>query len=140
LLRRVEGSGLEWFLSGSGALALRGLDVSPGDLDFVVDDAHATGRLLDDLLVEPVTEARGWIAKWSGRAFYEALIEWVADVDPAVDQRPHEQSPDAASRLETVHWEGHTIRATPIDIQLEVSQLRGLDSRTAKIRRWLCRS
>lgn len=138
-LRRVEGSGLDWFLSGSGALAVRGLDVSPGDLDFVVADAQATGLLLDDLLVEPVTEMPGWMAKQSGRAFYGALIEWVAEVDPAVDQKPHEQGPAAASRLETVEWEGHTIRVTPIDLQLEVSELRGLDSRTATIRSWLHR-
>jgi hypothetical protein len=138
-LRRVEGRGLDWFLAGSGALAVRGLDVSPGDLDFVVDDAHATGRLLNDLLVEPVTETRGWIAKRGGRAFYGALIEWVADVDPAVDEGPHEQGPAAASRLETVQWEGHAIPVTAIDIQLEVSQVRGLDSRTAKIRNWLSR-
>jgi hypothetical protein len=138
-LRRVEGSGLDWFLSGSGALAVRGVDVSPGDLDFWVEDARAIGRLLDDLLVEPVTEGSGWIAKWFGRAFHGALIEWVADVDPAVDQRPNEQGPTAASRLEIVEWEGHTIWLTPIDIQLEVSDLRGLDSRTAQIRSWLRR-
>jgi hypothetical protein len=138
-IRRVHGSGLDWFLSGSGALAVRGVDVSPGDLDFVVNDAHAIGRLLDDLLVEPVTELPGWIARSGGRAFYGALIEWVADVDPAVDQRPHEQGPAAASRLETVEWQGHAIRVTPIDIQLDVSQFRGLDSRTAKIRSWLRR-
>lgn len=138
-LRRVEGSGLDWFLSGSGALAVRGLDVSPGDLDFAVEDAQAVGRLLDDLLVEPVSEGAGWIAKWFGRAFHGALIEWIADVDPAIDHKPNEQGPNAASRLETVEWEGHTIPVTPIDIQLEVSELRGLDRRTAKIRSWLQR-
>ncbi len=136
-LRRVEGSGLDWFLSGSGALAVRGLHVSPGDLDFWVEDAQAIGRLLDDLLVEPVSERSGWIAKWFGRAFHGALIEWLADVDPAVDKKPNEQGPAAASRLETVDWEGHRIWVTPIDIQLEVSELRGLDSRMAQIRSWL---
>ena len=38
-LERVECSGLHRFLYGSGALAVRGIDVGPGDLDFWVDDA-----------------------------------------------------------------------------------------------------
>jgi hypothetical protein len=32
-LERIEGSRLRWFLYGSGALAVRGIDVGPGDLD-----------------------------------------------------------------------------------------------------------
>jgi hypothetical protein len=136
-LRRVEGSGLDWFLSGSGALAVRGIDVSPGDLDFWIEDAQAVGGLLEDLLVEPVTEGSGWVARWFGRAFHGALIEWVADVDPAVDQRPSEFGRAAASRLERAEWQGHTVPVTPIDIQLEVSELRGLDGRAAQIRNWL---
>jgi hypothetical protein len=54
-LVRVDGTRLSWWLYGSGALAVRGLDVDPGDLDFVVDDAHIAGHIFGDLLVEPVT-------------------------------------------------------------------------------------
>src|SRR5207248_7634709 len=36
-LRRVAGTGLRWWLYGSGALAVRGLDVDPGDLVLAVD-------------------------------------------------------------------------------------------------------
>lgn len=45
-LERVEGSQLRWFLYGSGALAVRGIDVGPGDLDFWVDDAQLAGTSL----------------------------------------------------------------------------------------------
>ena len=71
-LRRVQGVEFEWWLSGSAALAVRGIDVTPRDLDFAVADAHAVGRLLHDALVEPVTHMREWVAEWFGRAFLGA--------------------------------------------------------------------
>jgi hypothetical protein len=122
---RLEGR-VDWWLSGSAALAVRGIAVVPEDLDLVVSDAHESGAALADILVEPVREMPGWIAQWFGRAFDGALIEWVADVDPAVDREgPHEQGPLAASALEAVVWEGHRIRCTPLDLQVAVAERRG---------------
>jgi hypothetical protein len=45
-LIRVDRSNLNWWLYGSGALAVRGIDVDPGDLDFVVDDAQGRSQAL----------------------------------------------------------------------------------------------
>jgi len=71
-IRRVEETPLHWFLYGSGALAVRGIDVQPGDLDFCVNDAHLAGKIFEDLLVEPVTTITGWIADCGARAFAAA--------------------------------------------------------------------
>jgi uridine kinase len=101
---------VDWWLAGSAALAIRGIDCRPRDVDIVVDDARRTGRLLEDLLVEPVRPMVGWVAGWFGRAFAGALIEWVADVhsdDPRTGSDP--KSADPAARLEAVTWRGHTI-------------------------------
>jgi len=133
-LARVDGTGLSWWLYGNGALVVRGLDVDPGDLDFVVDDAHTAGCIFSDLLVEPVTRREGWVAEWTGRAFHGALFEWVANVDPAVDAEPHEQGRAAASRLETVIWHGHPVRVPPLELQLATAIRRGLNERAATIR------
>jgi hypothetical protein len=113
---------------------VRGLDVDPGDLDFVVDDAHIAGRIFGDLLVEPVTRLEGWVAEWGGRAFHGALFEWVANVDPALDAEPHEQGRAAASRLETVIWCGHRVRVPPLELQLATAIRCGFNERAAKIR------
>jgi hypothetical protein len=95
---RVQGTQLRWFLYGSGALAVRGIDVEPGDLDFCVNDAHLVGALFEDLLVEPVTTMTDWIADQGGRAFAGCLLEWMAGVHPDVDtptlwraKTPHRQ-------------------------------------------------
>jgi hypothetical protein len=137
-LRRVQGVELRWWLSGSAALAVRGIDIAPRDLDFAVADSHALGRLLQDALVEPVTRMRDWAAEWFGRAFLGALVEWVSDVrSPIVDDHGLEQGAEAESRLELVRWEGHVIPVTPLDLQLVVAERRGQRDRAEKIRQLL---
>jgi hypothetical protein len=140
-LERVRGSGLRWFLYGSGALAVRGIDVDPGDLDFCVDDADLAGSLFADLLVEPVTTMAGWIADRGGRAFAGCLLEWVSGVHADVDEpEPHEHGPVAASRLERVRWRGHDVPVAPLELQLAAAERRGLSERAKQIRGYASRS
>jgi len=139
-LEAIEGEPVAWWLAGSAALAVRGLDVAPRDLDLIVDGAGARrlGELLLDHLVEPVLPSGGWIADWFGRAFLHARVEWVGDVHADVDTPlACDFGPAAASRLETVLWRGHAVRVPPLDLQLEVSEQRGLADRAAKIRQRL---
>lgn len=133
-LDRVQGSGLGWWLYGSGALAVRGVDIEPRDLDLVVDDAHHAAALLSDLLVEPVTPRNGWVAKWTGRAFHGALIEWLAGAHPSGASPPHEQEPAARDHLETVQWRGRAVHVPALELQLLVAEHRGLDDRVHLIR------
>ncbi len=48
-------TGVDWWLTGSGALAVRGLAVTPGDLDLVVSGADA--RRVRDLLLDGLGRA-----------------------------------------------------------------------------------
>jgi hypothetical protein len=135
-LRRVEGSGLTWWLYGSAALAVRGLAIEPGDIDITVSNAPAAGRLLDDLLVTPVERATGWVANYTGRAFCHAIVEWLSEPHADFDDpsAPHEQGPHIASALEVVDWRGHAIAVPPLTAQLRTSECRNLTDRAALIR------
>jgi hypothetical protein len=137
-LRRAAGTRLRWWLYGSAALAVRGLNVDPGDLDFAVDDAVETGRILDDLLVEPVTVLQDWVANSIGRAFHGALLEWAADPNP--DHEPQEQGSAAKDRLELVNWRGWEVPVPPLDLQLAIALRLGLPGRAAMIREAMARS
>ncbi len=135
-LRRVRGTALRWWLYGSAALAIRGLTIEPGDIDVNVSDTWLAGRLFDDVLVGPVGEMHGWVAKSGGRAFRYAIIEWLSDPlaeldDPAA---PHEQGPLIASQLETVIWRGRQILVPPLSAQLHGCERRGLTGRADLIR------
>jgi hypothetical protein len=133
-LDRVCGSGLRWWLYGSGALAVRGVDIEPRDLDFAVDDAHLAAALLSDLLVEPSTPRPGWVADMTGRAFHGALIEWLAGVHATGTSPPHEQEPAAGEHLETIQWRGRAVQVPVLELQLLVAERRGLDDRVHLIR------
>jgi hypothetical protein len=140
LADRLEHAGVEWFLSGSSALAVRGLDQAPRDVDFVASDHAAVAEALADALIEPplYDRDRQWIARWFGRAFLGARVEWLADVYPDIDEWgvPNEIGPSAAAQLERVRWEGESLLLTPLDAQLAVNADRGLTDRVEAIRRF----
>ena len=137
LLERIEGQGLNWWLVGSAALAVRGLSVAPHDVDLVVQNQGTTQlrELMLDCLVEPVFDSRDWIWDWFGRCFLEARLEWVGDVNDQVEQDgPGDFGPTALARSETVEWHGYRIQVPPLDLQLVVSERRGLKERADLIR------
>jgi hypothetical protein len=142
-LARIQNEDLCWFLGGSGALAVRGLDITPRDIDLITDEAGAQrlAAILSDVLVEPLQRSEGWIADWFGRAFFHARIEWVGDVQNHVDDGAvTDFGPMAAAHLEAVSWEGYEILVPPLALQCEVSERRGLADRAAIIRRAMSES
>lgn len=135
--RRTNGQPVSWWLTGSAALALRGAQVMPADLDVVCGaaDASVIGSQFADVLVEPVLPAaEGRISEWSCRAFCGALIEWIGGVWPAADH-PYvtDFGPEASARLETMTFEDWQIQVPPLDVQRLVSVQRGRADRVAQI-------
>lgn len=70
---------MHWWLYGSAASAVRGIDIAPGDIDVSVDDALLAGDIFDDLLVTPILSLDQWAARHFGRALEGAIIEWLAE-------------------------------------------------------------
>jgi hypothetical protein len=132
---------VDWFLVGTGALAARGIEVVPHDLDLVVADPAAAAEAFRHVHIEPVSVSRPgtWIARFFGRAFLHTRIEWIAGVDPEVDTygSPNDYGPLAASRLEAVRWQDHDLKLAPLDLQLAVTERRGLRERAEAIRDFL---
>ena len=134
----VEDEAFSWWLVGSTALAVRGLDVIPRDIDLSVDNAGAQrlAELLADSIVQPVQATPNWFCDWFGRAFLHARIEWVGGVDArADDPEISDFGSTAASRMQTIQWRGHSVHVPPLDLQLLVSQRRGLSERVAQIQK-----
>jgi hypothetical protein len=127
---------VDWWLGGSAALAVRGSEVVPRDLDLVTsaEGAGELARRLDDLLVEPLTVGEGWIASHFARAFAGARLEWIGGVSAAA-AGAGDFGPAAEERLESVAWRGRAIRVPPLDLQLASARGRGLVERVAAIER-----
>jgi hypothetical protein len=135
LLARTGGNG--WWLAGSAAVAVRGGAVSPRDLDLIsdADGCVQLAAVVSDLLIEPFAGG-GYLGAWWLRGFEGARFECVGGVHASVDdgEGPSDFGPVAASRLETVQWRGHRVRVPPLDLQLQVSERRGLVERARAIR------
>jgi hypothetical protein len=139
-LQTVESHNIDWWLCGSGALAVRGMEIEPHDIDLVVADADAQklGNLLSEYLVEPFVRVEDWFCHWFGRAFLGARLEWVGGVDERADQPAvSDFGPTAENHLETVVWRDREIRVPPLELQLKVSKRRGLNERVEMIKRVL---
>jgi hypothetical protein len=137
-LKMVEGKSIDWWLVGSAALAVRGLDVMPGDIDLCTgeEDALTLQNLLSDSMIQPLQDSTGWVGKWFGRAFLGAKLEWVGGLNESSDAGGvSDFGLVAHSRLETIRWNGYAIRVPPLDLQLETSVRRGLIDRAEKIRK-----
>jgi len=140
--RRLRAGGVEWWLTGSAALAVRGIPVVPRDLDLVVSDHGAAGAAtaFHDALIEPAVPVEGWFCRWWGRAWLGARVEWVGGVTEAADEPlPTDFGLVAASSLERIHWDEITVSVPPLELQRAVSERRGLTDRVRLIDSFACR-
>ena len=139
-LEILDSHTVDWCLVGSAALAVRGLDIAPGDVDLVTsaEDAERLEELLRDHRIEPLQRSEGWIWQSFGRAFLGGRLEWVGGVNTRADMpEVSDFGPTALSRLETVRWRGAEVRVPPLDLQLAVNERRGRADRADTIRRHL---
>ncbi len=137
-LHTIEGRAIDWWLVGSAALAVRGLPITPGDIDLSVSDQDAfrLGDLLTEYMIAPVkvTDGPGSMCNSFGRSFPLACLEWVGGADERLDQLfGSDFGPIAASQSETITWRGHSLRVPPLNLRLQTNQRRGRTERAAKI-------
>lgn len=81
-LKLLKPISLHYWVTGSCALALYGVEIVPHDIDLVTDSESALklGKFLDNYIYEPVTDTKGWFCKWFGRAFLHVRLEWIGGV------------------------------------------------------------
>lgn len=138
--RRIGGSGIHWWLAGSCAACIRGVDLNPHDVDIMFDghDAERLAELFRDVLIEPVVDTHGWVTKHFGVIFWDARIDVASDPAPLLDEpEPADCGPYAREHLETVRWQGFDIQAPPLGLLLNVNRRRGRQDRVQKIEAFL---
>ncbi len=136
----LEGSGVDWWLTGSCAACIRGVPLNPHDVDVMVDsaDVPALTEILKDALIEPIADTNGWLTKDFGVVFLHCRIDIASDPSPALDcPNPADCGPYARSRLETVTWRGHAIKVPPLELQIGVNRARGRVDRVELMERFL---
>jgi hypothetical protein len=140
LLRRAGQARVPVAVVGSAALAARGVDVRPGDIDVITTEegVDALADSYQENLVMPVATVPGF-GKWS-RAFTGGIrVEWLAN--PARPQEgPWPLAASAwsiASPFEEISWQNQVLRVPPLEIQRQIEVHRGRLDRVAAIDEYL---
>ena len=117
----MNASNINWWLTGSCAACIRGIKLSPHDVDIIVDgkDIDKIADLFSDKLIIPVFDTQGWVTKHFGVIFWHARIDIASDPVEDLDKpEPIDCGPYAKARLEEVEWKGQIIKVPPIELTL----------------------
>jgi hypothetical protein len=136
LLDRADQGRIPVAVIGSAALAVRGVEIRPGDIDVIttVEGAGALGDSYRDVLVVPVADEPGF-GIW-GRAFISGIcVEWLGNpVRNQAGQWPlAAQSWTIANPFDEVSWQGRVLRLPPLELQRRIEVQRQRPDRVAAI-------
>ncbi len=137
---RVEGTGADWWLTGSCAVCVRGIPLNPHDVDIMIASADVPlfNEIFADDLIEPLIPCSGWVAKDFGVIFRHARIDIASDPQAFVDTpEPVDFGPYAGEHLEEVRWQGLTLKVPPLALSLNVNKKRGRTERAETIAHYL---
>jgi hypothetical protein len=136
IIARLRGTAIDWWLTGSCALAVRGVQIVPHDIDlmFNSEDLEQVISLFSDCIVEPFADSSGWVVQFFGVAYLRARIDLAFSPTDAVDiPEPVDFGPFAQRHLESIIWRGETVRVPPLLLQRSVNSRRGRNDRVTAI-------
>ncbi len=126
--KEVENSNINWWLTGSCAVCIRGVPLRPHDVDIMVDsdDVERISYIFSDYLIEPIVDTGGWLTKDFGVIFKYARIDIASDPQTILDDPdPIDCGPFAKANLEQVVWNGYKIQVPPLQLSLNANRRRG---------------
>ena len=136
----INGKDINWWLTGSCATCIRGIELNPHDLDIMIDSKNVDEltELFSNYLIEPIINTDGWLTKDFGVIFLHARIDIASDPAAILDEpEPIDCGPYAQSNLEVLDWAGFKIKVPPLELQLTVNRKRGRLDRVEKIEEYL---
>jgi hypothetical protein len=124
---RVAGKGIDWWLTGSCAVCVRGIQLLPHDVDIMVksSDLPVLIELFREDIFEPIVDTGGWVAKDFGVLFLGCRVDIASDPSGRLDvPEPADCGPYAKDHLETVIWRGQQILIPPLELSIAVNRKR----------------
>lgn len=138
--KELENIDINWWLTGSCAVCIRGISLNPHDVDVMIDssDVEIISDVFADYLIEPIVDTNGWLTKDFGVIFRHARIDIASDPQEMLDNpEPIDCGPFALANLEEVNWKGLTIKVPPLHLSLNVNKRRKRIDRVKKIEQYL---
>ena len=110
LIEKLAGTGIRWYIHGSAAMAIWGMDVAPRDLNIIFPDLSDFDRVRHLFLGEtiyPIERCEGWVMGGLGGLFIHANVG-LAFMNAT--EVPFDMSP-----LNEVEWMGRKIAISPLE-------------------------
>ncbi len=131
---------INWWLAGSAALYVRGLDIEPHDLDVMtyLQEKDKVKNFVMPYIVEAFHNVSSWVVKGFGvidlglRIDYAFEPESFVDNDGFVDFGPY-----AEAHLEKIRWKGYEILIPPVELHLKSNIARNRKDTIQKIREYI---
>lgn len=142
-IERMEGTGLDWLLTGSCALAVRGIAIHPKDVDVVFPHFADLGRvrtLFANETILPLTECEHWVALGYGAAYLDFVVGMAFATQACLDQPdPIDSGPYALAHAETIEWQGCRVKVPPIALTRNINARRNRQERVRLIDEFMAR-
>ena len=135
-------NGIRWWLTGSGALYVRGIPIKPHDLDIMTfkSETEKILAIVSPYIAEPFHHITDWVLKGFGVVYYRYQLDIAFEPEAWVDGRgPADFGPYAQTHLEKVCWRGHEILVPPVELHLAPNKARGRLDRVKLIEDYMAR-
>ena len=142
LLQLLDDLCVNFWLCGSVALAMRGLSLTPHDIDVMttLDQAERIATSLAAYTVEPFQRTDDWVTRGFGVVYLGCRVDIAMDPVPdESDEIHHDFGWTSMQHLEEIEWHGHRVRVPRVRYHRPSNVARGRTDRVAEIDAYLAR-
>lgn len=128
---------IKWFLSGSTAAKVYGIDMIPKDINLVIDikDMEKIQNLFKEKIIIPVEKCENWIAKGYGVMYDEIPVDFVFEVSKDLDNsEPIDCGPYAWNHLKNFEIDGKIIPVPELKLLYNINKRRNREERANLIK------
>jgi hypothetical protein len=141
LLDRMEGSKVDWAVTGSLGMALQGMDLPVNDIDIQTDEdgAYEMERRLAEFVTAPVLyKASQRMRSRLGKLMIEGIqVEIIGDIQKVLEDGSWEPPVRVADDRIWIDLHGLSIPVLSLEYEYDAYRLMGRTERAQAIRKWL---
>lgn len=132
LLPEMEQTGVDWYIHGSTAMALLGMEVAPRGVDIVIPNASDFEKVRDHFYkfaIRPFEKCDNWVMSALGTVFMEANIGFAF--------QNHSPAPYDMKKLDTVLYQGESVCISTPEMLKQDNESYGRPERVKQIQQWI---
>lgn len=131
---------ISWWLTGSAACAIRGINIIPQDIDIMTykTEIKKVEKVFKNFAIEPYHHVTNWVVKGFGVIYLNGRIDMAFEPEESSDGHGRvDFGFYAMNNLETIKWKGYSIKVPPVDLHIYSNKVRGRHDRVKLIEEYI---